>query len=70
MKTQYRIIRKNSRFGWTYAIQRKFWFMWFDTVRQPFNKFDKTRTIEVLEEIIQDKKDFAERKKNRKLCYN
>lgn len=63
MKTQYRITQKNSRYGWVYTIQRKIFGIWWNTLDQPFNGFDLERTQERLSEIIQRKKDFAERKK-------
>lgn len=60
----YRIIRKNSRFGWTYTIQRQFLgFVWLDTLDQPYNQFDLIMAQDRLKEIIKRKKSFAERQK-------
>lgn len=63
MKTQYRIVRTNSYFGWQYTIQRRFCFIWIDTFKQSYNKFDFSMAQVILNEIIQHKIDFAARKK-------
>ena len=61
--TKYRITKKNSTFGWVYRIQHKFWFIWLNTEKQPFNEFDYPQHEFCLKEIINSKKEFLERKK-------
>lgn len=63
MKTQYRITQKNSRYGWLYTIQRKFLCFWFDTLDQQFYPTSLRDCQDKLNDIIQRKKEFQERKK-------
>lgn len=63
MKTQYRIIKKNSSICWVYTIQRKFWFMWINTYEQPFYCTSLEDTEDTLEDIISARIEFEKRKK-------
>lgn len=60
---QYRISKKNSDIGWVYRIQRKFLFLWVDTLIQPFNQFDYSSHVETIKNLIQEKENFLKRKK-------
>lgn len=64
MKTQYRIIKRNNPICWIYAIQRKFWFLWFDTNEQPFYCTSLQDCQDKLKDILRREKEFAERKKS------
>ena len=58
--TQYRIIRKNSQFGWKYTIQYKFFNrFWFMTYYQAVDAYD----ISQAKDLLKDMKLFEERKK-------
>ena len=64
--TQYRITRKNSRFGWSHKIQYKYFGLFWANISQwdqSYNEFDLKMTKWTLERIVKDKKEFAERKK-------
>lgn len=62
--TQYRILRKNSRFGWRYIIQYKlFNLLWITSINQQFNEFNKWDAAAKICLMKQNEIDFIERKK-------
>jgi len=64
MMKQYRIIRKNSYFGWRYVVQIELWnFLWLPYAFQGFNGFDLEGAQNFIVELKRNDKNFAERKK-------
>ena len=62
--TQYRIIRKNSYFGWRYIVQRKiFGFLWLKFPYPVYNEFDLENAQNFIVDKKRNDKNFAERKK-------
>lgn len=61
--TKYRIVRKNSMFGWTYTIQR-LWFgkLWLKTSEQAYNEFDLERAQEKVQGWLEREQDAKKRK--------
>ena len=59
----YRIKQYNTRFGWTYKIQRKILgFFWYNILEQAYNEFDLKMVQDRLTAIIQREQEYLERK--------
>ena len=61
--TNYRILKKNSRIGWIYWIQKKYFNLFWLNIQEQPQTYGIASAQEKLKEITEREKEFAERKK-------